>query len=293
MNNLSKFDPSSKNYFTTWLHHLWAGIIERKILSDLNYPPALIEDIRHEHECSIVSHASMKNILSNKKSKEIFQIRASYPIEVCDRCFGCGAHVAGERPKDVTWLDKDPKVCRLSCFGGDIDHVHEISYDKNEASYEFVIEKLRNYHQPNDMKYKVIQQTGLSGMGHKKPFEIGLLDLKKCHMEFNAEYYSRISATPSSERMGGINKWLTNWMYNKELKEILLIDECGIPLGQFSENDRGEWIGTLWEGFNVYKLQPLEATGAALEATGATLEATGATGATGTKLRRKHASNNN
>ena len=55
-------------------------------------------------------------ILSNKESKRIFEIRASYPIEVCDRCFGCGAHIAGERPLDVPWLDRTAKVCKLSCM---------------------------------------------------------------------------------------------------------------------------------------------------------------------------------
>lgn len=282
MTSLAKFDSSKSHYFATYLHFLWDGIIERKILADLKYPQNIIEDIRHEHECCVVSHASMKKILSNKKSKKIFELRGSYPIEVCDRCFGCGAHVAGERPVDVPWLDRKAKVCKLSCFGGDIHHVHEVSYDKNEASYNFVREKLKTYDLPPHMKYKVIQQSGLRGMGYTEPFEIGTLNLKSNELKFNKEYNARMTATPSAERMSAINSWLSNWMYNKELKEIMLVDECGIPLGQFTKTNQGEWLGTLWEGFNVYKLIGIEEdkTTEATEAT-ETTEATGATGATG------------
>jgi len=258
MAELSKFDVSKSNYFTTYLHHLWDGIIERKILADLKYPPNVIEEIRHEHECCVVSHATMNKILSNKESKTIFESRASYPVEVCDRCFGCGAHIAGERPRDVPWLDREAKVCRLSCFGGDIHHVHEVAYDKNEASYSFMREKLKAYDNPPHMKHKVIQQSGLLGMGYTAPFEIGTLDLNSNELKFNEEYSARMTATPSAERMSAINTWFCNWMYNKELKELMLVDECGIPLGQFTKTKQGEWLGTLWEGFNVYKLTGIE-----------------------------------
>lgn len=272
---LSKFDSSNSHYFATFLHFLWDGIIERKILADLKYPQQTIEEIRHEHECCVVSHASMKKILSNAESKRIFESRSSYPIEVCDRCFGCGAHIAGERPQDVPWLDRKAKVCKLSCFGGNIHHVHEVAYDKNEASYSFVREKAKTkpFDSPTHMKHKVIQQSGLLGMGYTEPFEIGTLDLNSNELKFNKEYSARRAATPSAERMSAINTWFSNWMYNKELKELMLVDECGIPLGQFTKNKQGEWLGTLWEGFNVYKLIGIEDDKPP--------RATGATGATG------------
>jgi hypothetical protein len=117
-----------------------------------------------------------------------------------------------------------------------------------------VREKLRTCDEIPYMKYKVIQQSGLLGMGYTEPFEIGTLDLKSNKLKFNQEYNARMTATPSAERMSGINSWLSNWMYNKELNEMVLVDECGLPLGLFTENNEGEWIGTLWEGFNVYKL---------------------------------------
>ena len=180
-------------------------------------------------------------------------------MEVCDRCFGCGAHIAGERPVDVPWLDREAKVCKLSCFGGDRHHVHEVSYDKNEASYVFLTEKLKsNSVYPPYMKFKVIQQTGLLGMGYTKPFEIGTLNLKNSSIAFNQEYSARMAATPSAERMSAMNGWLSNWMYNKDLQEIMLVDECGVPLGQFTRDNEKEFLGTLWEGFNVYKLIGIE-----------------------------------
>lgn len=151
MNCLSKVDFKDKHYFATFMHPLWENVIERSLLLNMGYDEEdFIDKIRHEHECCVMSLASLQNVLRCKKAIELFKKRSKILDEVCDRCFGCGAYIAGEKIKEVPWLSREFTVSDFSYLGGAVHHIHELCYDKHPLMFMIFSELVRRRSESKD-----------------------------------------------------------------------------------------------------------------------------------------------
>jgi hypothetical protein len=86
----------------------------------------------HEWECAIISNAAFSRIIKTPDSMKYFAERANNGHGYGDHGFALAARMAKIYAVAASFLTQEPRIGRLSSFGGIYNHVHYIAHDIEE-----------------------------------------------------------------------------------------------------------------------------------------------------------------
>lgn len=175
-----KYDHTREYHLTThFLTDLPA--MEAAVLKTLGLQYLVDDPPAHEHESSITSQAAISRVCNSPLAKKYFRIREQVPDGWGDVVLAIGLAIEKIYGKQINFTTKDAKIFELTCFGGHLCHIHNVTRKNFPEFYQFLDEKLTSTNYSNnletDKKYLLLSKKTKKGAAITAKSNYNLVDI--------------------------------------------------------------------------------------------------------------------